>query len=374
MKNKYLFFSLLLLTASVIVLSGCKKSKTEKTESTAPKVVLNEQSAIDFAHQIENSLINGEPSFFNNAFDQKAIKKTISQNSIVASAFDTEAGKAAFENNFKYGDYTVNTINDGGDFRFIKHYEKDGKQHIIFRTYIDFGLKIDDYVLGMNEKNEIKIVDGFAYNMSASFSNIVKYDLLYYTLRNTDMNRSAQLISIADSLLNMKKYQQLITFLDKNKDEIKDYPYYNYFYINALNEVSSDFISDLEQLQANGLDERCILLHKLLFYTNLGKYTEVENVIQQLMNFTGEDPIYWFFYGKAYANAGKYEDALRSYENTEKAMPMIWDLWKEKLKCYYALNDKENFFQCLDLAKDTYSMNDDELNGIVKKEFPKMKR
>lgn len=376
MKIIKLSISLAIICLLIVCTNSCKNRSAETPEQDKKNttIVLNEQSATDFAHQIENSLINGEPSFLNNAFDRASIKKIISANSIVASAFDTEAGQAAFDNNFKYGDFTVNTINDGGDFRFIRYYEENGKHHIVFRTYIDFGLKIDDYMLGLNEKNEIKIVDGYSYNMSATFSEIVKYDMLYYALRNTEIQSEAHLISTADSLLNAKQYKPLIRFLNEHKTELNKYPYYNYFYINALNETSTDFIRDLDQLQVEGLDERCTLLHKILFYTNKGEADKVEETIQKIINYSGEDPIYWFFYGKACANAGNYQNALRAYANSEKAMPMIWDLWKGKLYCFYQLNEKENFFQCLDLAKDTYSMTDDELNNIVRKEFPKMKR
>lgn len=376
MNKNNLFLSFTIICLLLLCTNSCKKKQTETSDksSTTPTIVLNEQSATDFAKKIENSLINGEASFLNNAFDQQTIKKNISTNSIVASAFDTEAGQAAFENNFKYGDYTVNTINNGGDFKFIRYYHENGKHHIVFRTYIDYGLKIDDYVLALNHQNEIKIVDGFSYNMSASFTDIVKYDMLYYALRNTNIQSEAHLITAADSLLNARKYKPLIQLLEEHKTELKQYPYYNYFYINALSETSTDFIRDLEQLQADGMDGRCVLLHKILYYSNKGTAEKVEETIQEMMNFSGEDPIYWFFYGKACANAANYRDALLAYANSEKAMPMIWDLWKEKLHCYYKLNEKENFFQCLNSAKEAYSMTDEDLNGIVQKEFPKMKR
>ncbi len=354
-----------------LCLSSCKKQKATE-ETSADTLIINEQLAIEFAQKIEQSVLNEVPDFFNEAFDKQHIKEVISaQNSIVSSSFDMDFGREAFDNNFKYGDFAVNAVQDGGDFRFLKHYVKDGIHHVIFRIYDDFGLKIDDFTLGVNSKNEIRIKDAYIYNMSSTFSNVVMHDLLYCTMMNTEPDAAAQAITKAEKLLNEKKYAQLLSYLKEKKSLIKDFPYYNFFYINALNETSTHFVSDLEALRKDSLDERCILVHKLIYYMNVAKPAEVENTIQQLMDFTGEDPIYWVFYGKSLANAKKYNDALKAYSNAEQGMPTIWDIWEGKLQCYYQLHDDENFKSCLAEANEKFGMSESEVRDYVRAWYPR---
>jgi tetratricopeptide (TPR) repeat protein len=136
--------------------------------------------------------------------------------------------------------------------------------------------------------------------------------------------------------------------------------------------INLNFVSELEQLRADGFDERSIRLHKLLYYSNSGMVAEVENVVNQLIEETGDDPIYLLFFGKANFYADNYKDALFCYNEAEKGMPMIWDLWYGKLECYAKLNDKTNFDNSLKLAQTVYNMNAEEINKFVKTNFPGM--
>ena len=93
-------------------------------------------------------------------------------------------------------------------------------------------------------------------------------------------------------------------------------------------------------------------------------------MIQQLIDYTGEDPIYWVFYGKSLYNSGDYEGALKAYNNAEQAMPAIWDIWTGKLNCYYRLHDKEAFNECLSHAEELFGMSEVEVKEFAKKKYP----
>ena len=362
--------TLILLLLTVVLLASCKK-KQESDTAADSTLILNEQLATDFAQQIEQSVLNEAPDFYNDAFDKKRIREVISAaNSIVASAFDTQFGRTAFDNNFRNGDFAVNEVLDGGDFRFLRYYEKDGEHHVIFRTYNDFGLQISDCILGISEANEVTIKNAYLYNLSSTFSNMVLHDMLYCTMMNTEPDETARALNTAEELFNDGKYKQLLQHLQTNKELIKDYPYYSFFYIQALNELQTDFVANLEKMKEDGLDDRCILVHELIYYTHAGKADALEPVIQQLIDYTGEDPIYWVFYGKALYNSGDYTGALKAYNNAEQAMPTIWDIWTGKLDCYYRLHDKEAIKECLSHAEELFGMSEVEVKEFAKKKYP----
>ena len=363
--------TVILFLLSVVLLTSCKK-KQEVTETADSTLILNEQLATDFAQKIEMSVLNEAPDFFNDAFDKKHIREVISEaNSIVASAFDTKFGREAFDNNFHYGDFAVAAVQDGGDFRFIRHYEEDGEHHVIFRIFRDFYPEIYDCVLGISDNNEVKIKEAYIYNLSSTLSNLVLQDVLYCTMMNTEPDDAARAITTAEELLHARNFRSLLQHLQENKELIREYPYYSFFYIQAINELSSNFIADLEKMKEDSIDERCILVHKLIYYTNAGKADALEPVIQKLIDYTGEDPIYWIFYGKALANGSDYEGALKAFCNAELAMPTIWDIWSGKLDCYYRLNRRSDFDQCISQATELFGMSDMEIKEFVKKHYPK---
>ena len=371
MQKRHLIAAIFLLL-SISLLVSCKKKQDTATIADST-LILNEQLATEFAQKIEMSVLNEAPDFFDNAFDKKHIREVISEaNSIVSSAFDTKFGREAFDNNFRYGTFAVAAIQDGGDFRYVSHYEKEGEHHVIFRIFRDFYPEIYDCILGISDDNEVKIKEAYIYNLSSTLSNLVLQDVLYCTMMNTEPDEAARVVTTAEELYDAGKFRPLLQHLQDNKELIKDYPYYSFFYIQSINELSSDFIADLEKMKEDGIDERCILVHKLIYYTNTGKTESVESVIQQLIDYTGEDPIYWVFYGKALANGGDWEGALKAYNNAELAMPTIWDIWQGQLDCHYHLRDKEAFNECLSHAEELFGMSEVEVKEFVKKEYPRV--
>jgi len=359
-------FRLLIL----LVLFSCNSKNKEN--QTSNKVVPDSVSVTLFARQIQSSVTNCDPAFYNNAFDKAFIKNIISKNSIVYSSMDTDFGKDFFEKNFQMGDFSVSAIDNGGDFKFVSYYKKDGKHHVVFRTYQDFGMKIDDFVVD-SVKGKLKIKDGFIYNLSTSFSNSVCYNVLFEVMNKTNPEGATKIILDASTLLQNGKSKDAKLLLLKNKELLKEYPYYWQFYIQSIYECDKPhFVSDLEKLRADGFDERSIMLHELLFYSNSGMVEETKEIVSQLITETGDDPIYLLFFGKANFYAGNYIDALFCYNEAEKGMPLIWDLWYGKLECYAKLNDKSNFDKTLKLAESVYKMKIDEINQFVKTDFPEM--
>ena len=116
-----------------------------------------------------------------------------------------------------------------------------------------------------------------------------------------------------------------------------------------------------------------ILLHLLMFNLNEGLMEANDETISQLIELTGDDPIYLLLFGKTNYYAQQYEAALMCYETAAQYLPPLWDLWYSQLECYYKLHDTEHFNQCLSSAKTSYGMTDDELTALQKKHFPQQK-
>ena len=331
-------------------------NRTSKMIEDEDLVVLTEASAVAFAEQLENSVtgFNFDAAFLNNAFDKKYIKDVISDHPIVYSALDTDFGQQFFNQSFNFGDEVLAAVENGGDFRFVRHYEENGKHHLLMHLYRDFSLKIFDFVLDTVD-NQIKIKDGFLYDLSSSYSNQVRYNVVYNVLQKTNPEGVTSLFMKMNQLLREKKVKEVQKFLKENQASLQEYPAYLYYKIqNSFDIDPKNHVAFLEQLDTEGVDKRTILLHKMHYYCSTGKSELLWEVIDKLIDYTGDDPIYLLFYGKSCFEAKDYEKALYCYQNAETGMPLIWDLWFGKLECYAKLKMEKEFNATLMLGKELY--------------------
>ena len=366
MKSHYLIVLSFLLSA--IGGAGCK-SQPEK-EAVPERQALDQEAVTVFARQMIYSVTHGDATFCNDAFDQKGIKAKISENSLVNSSMDTDFGKEFLDYNFHYGDQWLKVLEQGGDVSFQKYYEKDGEHHILLRTYQDFGIKIEDFIVDTVD-NQLKITDGFLYNVSTTFSNYVKYVILYNVLQKTDPEGSTRYFVQCDELLNSKKEKEALKLLEDQRELLQEYPFYTQQILHAAFMANPatfpDFLKNHE-----GLDERSRLTHLLLYYANGGYVDEAEKVIEELIKITGDDPVYLFFFARTNLIAKKYGDALLCLDNLTNAFPPLWDVWQTRAECLYHLDKKDEFVDNLLKGCDLYGLTDEELQTIVKNKYPKM--
>ncbi len=362
-------FLLLFIITILIFITSCKRKN--KIEDVVEKTVLTEESATAFAQQLVTSIegFNSNATFLNDAFDKAYIKSIISNNSIVYSSLDTDFGQQFFNSAFTFGDEALSAVENGGDFRFVHYYKESDEHHLIMHLYRDFSLKIFDFVLDIVD-HQIKIKDGFLYDFSTSYSNYVLYHVLYNVLQKTNPEGATSTFIEVNQLLENNKPQEAQNLLDTNQELLQEYPLFQQYKIqSSFNADPKNHISFLEQWGRENLDPRTLLLNKLHYYCYMGEVAMLQNTINQLIDYTGDAPIYLLFFGKACFIAKDYENALYCYENAATGMPLIWDLWFGQLECYHQLKMTKEFEETLLLGKELYGMSDEELQKVVKNYF-----
>lgn len=358
MKN----FKLIVIACFLLILGACK-SKAPVEEG----IILDETSVSAFALQIEQSVLNGNPDIYNQTFDKAYLKSIIRDNSIVNSSLDADFGQEFFESNFHAGDEAVALVDNGGDFKFVRYYlnEEDSSHHIVFRTYNDFILNFFDYTVDTLGDNLV-IKDGFIYNTGCDFSDNIRENILLNVLYKTNPEGVTSILSQIKDLSDQGKSKEALQLLKEHETELQDLSYYWQLYIANLYKTcpKTQYIDSLNALSNKGLDQRVLLLHQLMFDLNEGMTEDCENTINQLIEFTGDDPIYLLIFGKANFYAKNYEIALGCYETANQYLPPLWDLWYGQLECFHALHDTEGFNRCLETAKENYGMSDEELAEV----------
>ncbi len=361
--NRYIL--LVLCVLGLFLGQGCHHK--DKTEETSAPVELNEQTVTTFAKEIASGIIQENADAMNNALDAESIRQLVSENSIVYSGFDVEGGREYFENCLHLGNQAVKAVHDGGDFAFTRYYRQEDEHHVVFRTYDDFNLNFMDFIVDTID-GSLKFTDGFIYNTGCLLSKNIEYSMLYNLMLQTNPNDNAHWLQKAQELTMGNQSAKALQLLKEHKAELKDYPLFYQLYIaNLYKSNNRNFISQIDLLK-DEIDERYLLLHKMLYYFNEGKVKETENVINQLIPSTGDDPVYLLFYAKACMYAKDYQRALDCLTTAEGALPLLWDIWYSELQCYKSLKNEEGFDTCLQRGKEAYGMSDNEL-ATLKKEL-----
>lgn len=370
MKKYNLIYLSIFLIIGLLSFS-CKKGGKSDSE----KVTLDSLHITEFAQNIEKNVINGDTIFYVKAFDKKGLKLKLKENSIAFSSLDANFGQFYFDNYFdRISDAAVEAVANGGDFKFVKYYKKGEEHHIVMRTYQDYTVSFFDWIVGIVD-NEIKIKEGFIYNQSSTLSNDLIYYLHYHVMEITNPDGATPNLVKANGLLMAGKEREALKLLQKNKSQLKQYPTYWQIYIGALYESDNkNFIANLDALKKEGIDDRTINLHKLLYYSSNGNSKATEQIISKMIDLTGDDPVYLFLYGKSLSIEEDFKNALICYQNLEKAMPLLWDIWCEKLGCYYQLGDTEAFKKYALQGVSNFGMSESELLDFIQLHFPAMKK
>lgn len=370
MKRTY-FYLIILLLGMVVFLPSCKK-KNDKNQIIP--IVLDSNSVRAFAYQFEQMVIREDSASIISLFDKLGIKDSLKNNSLINSSFDADFGNVFLDAYFVDIEKTFSAaIREGGDFKFIKYYAKEGKHHIITRLYNDYTLRIDDWIVD-TVNNSLKITDAFFYNLSSTLINSANYSLQYQILEYTNPDGITSVLSNAKNLLLSGQDKQVLKLLKSNKTDLQEYPFYWQLYLRALYENDYlHFVSNFDTIIAPHFDMRSVTLHKLIFYANNAMIDETEQCINEMISSTADDPIYLFFYASALIKDKEYEQALICFQNLEGTIPMIWDIWCAKLECFYYLDDKVNFQKVAIQAKKLYNMPEEELMQFIDNHFPAMK-
>ena len=154
------------------------------------------------------------------------------------------------------------------------------------------------------------------------------------------------------------EYQQMWKLLNDQKSQLQQFTSFYKFYTIGLHACSTDFTGDLEAI---GGDKRFVLYHQLCHAIRTGDAESTLQYISQLIDYTGDDPIYWVLYAKVLTNAQRYQEALAAYNTAKQGMDYIWDIWTGELTCYKRLRNAETFNNCLQAGKILYGLSDEEI-------------
>ena len=119
--------TLILSLLSLLILHSC----------SIPDRPVSKEEALALAHRIERSVTQHDYSVLNRIFDEKAFAaKVTKEGGIFLNKSLLQGAMEGFHKR-AFGKEIIDMLGENGSYELIKHYEKDHKQHLLFRFYSD---------------------------------------------------------------------------------------------------------------------------------------------------------------------------------------------------------------------------------------------
>src|SRR5579872_6280320 len=112
-----------------------------------PEPPVSKEEALALAHRVERSTSRHDSILLNRIFDEKALTQRVGDACGIFLSRNLIAGAVKGVAEGGLGSKVIRAMGSDGTYQLIKQYEKDGRQHILFRLYGSEGVNYHDYEL-----------------------------------------------------------------------------------------------------------------------------------------------------------------------------------------------------------------------------------
>ena len=161
-----------------------------------------------FASNLQESIENGNPGYFNNSFDNDAfLKKIMSGNS---SSVDSEFNKGfreGFLNNFDLGSMLVANIKQkNGTYQFLRAYKENNSYILLFRLLNNEGINYHEFEV-KSENGKFGITDAFLFTSGEKMSETLAR--VYNSFRMVNSNPGSDTLIYLQAVSDLGKIQEI---------------------------------------------------------------------------------------------------------------------------------------------------------------------
>jgi tetratricopeptide (TPR) repeat protein len=291
--------------------------------------------ADEVARTIQASVLNKNPEFLNRFLDIDALCGKMAKLSGVRF---TAADRQRFAEGIKkrkIGNEILKDFKKGSLFDLVQQYERNGKQHLVFRVYYaDGGLNYYDYTL-IKKGEKIKAEDMLIYTSGESLSVIATRVMKDLEKKKYDLedisggSKIRDLVSAGNFEEAYETYQHLTPAVQKQKTfmqlkiEITSSMDDNELYVNTLEEYRGLFPKDTN-----------IPLLMIDAYFLKGKYEKALACVNQLDQMVQGDPFLDYYRGLCFKQMNEIEKYRSTFEKLYRYKPGFQDAAIELISIY----------------------------------------
>lgn len=313
------------------------------TACSEPEKPATKEEAAALAKSIESSMAKRSAAKFNEALDAESLRKRI-----------MEAGKKKIDSRIvdgtikelktgQLGTQITQSLGKGGTYQLVKQYEKDQKQHLIFRLYADSKLNYHDFEV-IKKKDQVKIGDVFIYITGESLSTTLAESAMLMSenissLSSVDKDHVENIKRIRQ-LINRQEYEQANRIYKSLPAVLRQTKIFKMMYVQIASGLGNDeylkAMTDYKQAYPDAPNMYLLMIDAYILKEQHDKALESVNQLDALIN---KDPFLDFYRGLIYKMMGNKEKQREHFELLDKNMPSFYEGTLELLVTY--LDNKE---------------------------------
>jgi hypothetical protein len=281
-----------------------------------------------FARQIEVSIENNSPYFFNSSFDVDAlIEKVINPAETHSDSAFNEGFKEGIRSSFDMGSVIINELGGNGTFKFLHAVERNNARWLVFRVISENGVNYHEYEVKINN-GEYKITDGYFYlsgdKLSESISLIYnKYiDLFIHFGQEDEFFKAAHELAKLKRLYAEGKYKKAFRHWYRIPESCQNMKTYQCAKINIASCLDiNTYLSSYHEFMTKYPDEPGKYLIPLDGLVNHGCFELALASIDSLDSKLMTDPLLDYFRANIYYNSQSMDTAKLYLANVIASIP-----------------------------------------------------
>ena len=340
----------------------------------AQQTTVTATEAKELGIKMEAAVINGDTSFLHTLIDTKSLVKNIE---VKSKALKNTGFKRGFLETFnmgQFGDQTIAVVKSGG-YKMLKGYEKEGKEHLLFRAYGTGGFNYQDFTL-IKVGSAIKVEDVYSYisgeNLSTTLATTL--DAEFNSADSKDaITQEAKVIIQIGKYKKQGNYIEEKELFEKLETNLQNNKGIQMLYIDACRHINMGlYKTAIEKYVSLYPNEANAYLMMIDVYSLNKEYEKGIGAIEKLDSLLGGDPYLYFYEGLLYKKAGKLAESKANFEKCFDAEPTIIVNMQQLTDDYYIEGDYEKAKAVINNYKKTPNFKPDDLAPLYKA-YPSLK-
>ncbi len=340
--------------------------------SSEPPKVTKEQAAA-FAIVIENEVRDMKINFLQKNILVPVLTKKIYQAGDLKSSdgVEREMKKMLSANNYEKNIYDI--MGGKGRFKKVKDYEKEGKQHLIYRVSGEGGFTYMDMELDILDK-QVGIGDMFLYNTGENMSASIA-DLMGKLLSPEYSAITGQIETTLNSLskhLKNADYEFAKTAFERLPYDIRNNRLYEMRYLDILSKLGGQQYLDYQQkIESKYAGDAGFQLMMIDVYLNQQKFDKALGAINTLDSVINKDPFLEYYRGLVLNMKGEPAAAIPHFAKIIAADPQYADPYPDLIVAYAQEKQLDSARRYFDMYKGLRN-SDKEVVGYLQTSYPEL--
>ena len=292
-----------------------------------PEKPVTEKEALDLAKRIEISISHHNQIVLDSIIDDKYFAAQVLRQAKQRFNFDVARKAKAAIAELHLGQVVVPATQKAGSYELVRRYEKDGRQHLLFRLFGDDGdINYHDFPLIRGDQG-VRADDVFVYAVGEPISKSVTETLLGEPKADDmtdEQKETARLVGEAKQFLTGGNPEEAYSFYDQIPDKVKKEQKYQKLHVRIAEKMGdSAYKAALNEYKLNFPQDPFVYLTIFKITARHNDYAAALDALNQFDGVLGGDPFLDFYRGLLYKMMNDPQQSRIALERFHARWPLF---------------------------------------------------